>query len=324
MAPVNEAGNPPQLRSTCCLPQCIERELRRREWTRVCRGVYVDHTGGLTWPQRAWAAILYYWPAATSHESALIAHGSRAPGPWDQLIHVAVDQERRVLELPGVQLHRVSRLADVVQPNRSPARVRLEHSLLDVASASGRSSDAIAVLADACQSRRTTARRLVSVLEQRVNLPRRRFLLEVLADVAEGVYSVLEHRYLTRVERPHGLPTGKRQRQVSQGRTVAYRDVEYIGLATVIELDGRLGHEESLDRWEDMNRDVDSAVVGDLTLRVGWKHVEDPCRTAVTVARVLQARGWSGRPTPCSAACAVHAGSEGFPAPCAGDPPLPS
>jgi hypothetical protein len=43
------------------------------------------------------------------------------------------------------------------------------------------------------------------------------------------------------VEGAHGLPTTARQRRVRVGRANAYRDVEYLGLATVVELDGRLG-----------------------------------------------------------------------------------
>lgn len=302
----------------------IERRLRRREWAKVHRGVYVDHTGELSWLQRALGAVLYSWPAALSHVSALKIHGLLMSSERDNRIHVSVDQARRVSELPGVRLHRVHNLATLIQPNRSPARVRLEHALLDVASGAQRIPDAIAVLADACQSRRTTAQRLTAVLEQRVTLPRRQFLLQVLSDVATGVYSVLEHRYLTRVEVPHGLPTGKRQRRVVQGRTAAYRDVEYLGLAVVVELDGRLGHEQTLDRWEDMDRDVASVTVGDTTLRVGWKQVEDPCRTAAAVIRVVTAAGWRGRPRPCpKPGCAVIEVLGEVPAPGAGRSPLP-
>jgi len=36
----------------------IENRLRRREWARVHRGVYVAHTGPVTWRQQAWAALL--------------------------------------------------------------------------------------------------------------------------------------------------------------------------------------------------------------------------------------------------------------------------
>lgn len=286
----------------------IRRRLRRREWARVHTGVFVDHTGPLEWWSRAWAAVLFYWPAALSHVSALTAHDLRTREPPGGPIHVAVDQSRRVRKIPGVELHRVTDLSAVLQPNRRPARIRLEHSLLDVASAAGRNAAAIAMLADACQCRRTTPARLVAVLETRLNLPRRSFLLEVLGDVAAGVYSVLEHRYLTRVERPHGLPTGKRQRRVRPGRTSAYRDVEYVGLATVAELDGRLGHEETSDRWDDMDRDIDSLALGDVTLRIGWRHVEDPCRTAISVGRVLTARGWTGEVRGCSDRCPAFGG----------------
>jgi hypothetical protein len=284
----------------------IDKRLRRKDWARVHNGVYVNHTGPLTWMQRAWAALLFYWPAALSHESALKISGVRTDPKDDALIHVAVAQERRVHKQDGIRLHRVSRLPTYVQPNRSPARIRLEHSLLDVASAATGNDRAIALLGDACQQRLTTPARLVEALRVRPRLPRRQFLLEVLDDVANGVYSVLEHRYLTHVERPHGLPTARRQRRVRQGRTVAYRDVEYLALRTVVELDGRLGHEETLDRWNDLDRDIDSAVEGDLTLRVGWRHAEDPCRTATAVGRALQARGWAGRPRPCSPTCPVN------------------
>jgi len=36
----------------------LQRLVRRRDLTRLLRGVYVDHTGEPTWQQRAWAAVL--------------------------------------------------------------------------------------------------------------------------------------------------------------------------------------------------------------------------------------------------------------------------
>jgi very-short-patch-repair endonuclease len=285
----------------------IERKLRRREWVRVHRGVYVDHGGRLTWIQKAWAVVLYYWPAALCHASSLRVQDIRTTGQRDDVIHIAVSHDRRVTRLDGVKIHRVTNLSPLVQPNRSPARIRLENALLAVASAAPRDSDAIAVLGDACQCRRTTPTRLVEALKEHPRLPRRRFLTKILDDAAQGAYSVLEHRYLTRVERPHGLPTAKRQRQVRPGRSLAYRDVDYLDLSTVVELDGRLGHEKALDRWDDMERDVDSVVDGLTTMRVGWQQVETgPCRTAHAVARVLKAHGWDGRPKPCAPTCPLN------------------
>src|ERR1700712_431846 len=49
----------------------VRRLLRRRSWVCVHPGVYVNHTGELTWLQRAWAAVLFAWPAALCDESAL-------------------------------------------------------------------------------------------------------------------------------------------------------------------------------------------------------------------------------------------------------------
>ncbi|MDP3891594.1 MAG: hypothetical protein Q8Q44_10210, partial [Nocardioides sp.] len=64
-------------------------------------------------------------------------------------------------------------------------------------------------------------------------------MLGILDDVALGVCSTLEHRYLVEVERPHDLPFPRRQRRLrSAGASSVYRDVEYAGLRIVVELDG--------------------------------------------------------------------------------------
>jgi hypothetical protein len=49
-------------------PVEVTRLVRRREWVPVHRGVYVEHDGPLTWLQRAWAAVLFSWPAHSSTE----------------------------------------------------------------------------------------------------------------------------------------------------------------------------------------------------------------------------------------------------------------
>lgn len=117
-------------------------------------GVYVDHTGPLTWPQRAWAAVLYAAPVALCFESALGA---------DTLpINVAVAQQRAVLAEPaGVRIHHLVNLQERVLWNVSPPRMRYDEAVLDVACRARSELDVIAVLANACQSRRTTAHRLL-------------------------------------------------------------------------------------------------------------------------------------------------------------------
>jgi hypothetical protein len=274
----------------------IRRMVRRREWARVHDGVYVDHTGPLTWIQRAWAGVLATWPAALTGESVLTTGGPN--------IYVTVDRGRSVVAPAGVRLSYVAKLDDRVQWNLGPPRVRFEEVLLDLASAALTDFSAIAILADAVQARRTTAQRLIDALARRLRIRRRAFLAGVLCDIRDGTCSVLEHGYLTRVERPHSLPRADRQPPgQSSGRV--YRDVTYERFNTYVELDGRLFHNNPRARDADLDRDLDAAVDGRETLRLGWGQVFDrSCSTAHKIARVLAARGWDAAGfTPCSSGC---------------------
>ena len=282
--------------------------------------MYAAHTGPLDAFARSWAAVLRCWPAALAGPSALAVHGMRTPGAGDGRVEVAVAQSRHLAPPPGVRVTRVGRFDEVAQLHLTPPRVRIEHAVLAVASRAATEDATVAVVADACQTRRTTAERLRLELARSPRLPRRRLLGEVLEDAAAGAWSALERRYLVEVERAHGLPTAERQRVVRPGRTVAHRDVDYLGLRTVVELDGRLGHEWARDRWRDLDRDIASAAAGDLTLRVGWRQVLDPCRLAAAVGTVLRARGWPEAPVPCGPRCGLT-DEGGSPAPGAGDPP---
>lgn len=282
----------------------IERALRRREWARLDQGVYVDHTGPPTAAQRAWGAVLFYWPAALAGASALAAHNVRGFEPTvDSPLHVCVDRSRSIRRRPGVRVEQLVGWEDKCQLHLSPPRLRVEHALLGEAAARARPDGAVALLGDACQQGRTTAARLGEALVERPRLKHRRLLATILDDVAAGAYSALERRYLQHVERPHGLPTGARQRRVRSGRHVAFRDVDYLELGTIVELDGRFGHEKALDRWADLDRDLTASVAGQLTVRIGWKQVLEPCRLANLVGRILVTRGWTGAVRPCGPAC---------------------
>lgn len=282
----------------------IKRRLRRREWVAMTPGVYVNHTGPPTWQQRAWAAVLGAGPgAALCLQSALRAHeGTGRIDGDEETIHVAVGRHSTPTAPDGVRIHRMSDLPGRVQWNRSPPRTRYEDTVLDLA-ARGTALTSVARLADACGSRRTTAARLRDRLDGRKRIAQREWLRSVLSDVADGTCSVLEHGYLDLVERPHGLPTGKRQavRHGSNGRV--YCDVDLIGLGLRVELDGRLFHTSTKDRDRDMDRDLDAAATGTAaTLRLGFGQVFDrPCQTAAKVALVFQRHGWTGALSPCDA-----------------------
>jgi hypothetical protein len=200
----------------------LARAVRRRELVRVHPRFYVGHNGPLCWLERAWAAVLWARPAGLCGTSALRAFDQRDVNLRDEEpIHVVVARGRHLVAPPGVVLHRSAHVEQRVQPNLCPPRVRYEHTVLDLAESASDKLHAIAVLADACGSRRTTAARLAATLRDRPWARRRSWLAAVLDDVARGTCSVLEHGYLTRVERAHGLPTGNRQSStVIEGRSM--------------------------------------------------------------------------------------------------------
>jgi hypothetical protein len=193
-------------------------------------------------------------------------------------------------------VHRVVRFDERALWNRSPPRVRYEDAVLEVASQAGSDVAAFAVLADGCRTRHTTASRLADTLAARPRVRRRAWLTGVLADLSAGSTSVLEHSYVTRVQRAHGLPRAAQQVRSTSSVGVVYRDVEYIGVL-VVELDGRLVHNTAARRDADFERDLDSALDGRATVRLSWGQVIDrPCTTASKISQLLQRHGWSGRP----------------------------
>lgn len=272
------------------------RMIRRRDLVRVHRGVYVNHTGPLTPNQREWAAVLVHWPAALARESALPLARDHSP------VHVAIDLSRTVTQVQGVVAHRTADLEDRVDWVKSPPRMKIEHATLDVASARREQPLAMfRVLADTCQTRRTSANRLADVLRSREAVPGRLLMLAMLDDLSEGACSVLEREYLHRVERAHALPVGRRQKAVRRGRSSVYRDVDYEDFGVLVELDGRAFHDNATSRDRDAERDLQArASDNQTTVRLTFGLVfGSACRTAERIAVLLRRGGWSGRLMPC-------------------------
>jgi hypothetical protein len=124
----------------------IARMLRRREWACVFVGVYVNHTGPLTWKQRAWAAVLYHQPAALAGVSALRATGLDV-GTESSPMELVVAWPRRVVDPPGVVTRQLVAYEGAVHVNLSPPRMRVEQSALLVASRAHTEDAAVAALA---------------------------------------------------------------------------------------------------------------------------------------------------------------------------------
>ena len=272
----------------------IDRMLRRRDLTRVQAGVYVNHTGPLTWVQRAWSAVLYYWPAALTQLSAL-------PKPPEAAhIHVAVDVRRSVALVPGVQVHRKSGFGSKVDWLKSPPKIVAEEAALDAAAAAANDLAAIHVLADVCQSRITTPAKLRQALDGRRRLPRGVWLRRIIEDLAEGACSVLEHGYLTRssADMVYRAATDRwAARQLGAG--MARRDLSGLPDDRGTRRTALPRHRPTRDK--DFDRDLDARVdEKSLTVRLTYGQVfGTPCRTAARIGQLLQRRGWSGSARQC-------------------------
>ncbi|MFF1820287.1 hypothetical protein ACFVWG_23485 [Kribbella sp. NPDC058245] len=282
-----------QLRAAGWSDPRISRGLRNRRWQAVHPGVYATHTGPVGYDERRLAALLYAGPeAAWSHYTAAEQLGLLKPDT-SRPIYIAIPKRRRVKPQPGIVIYRdehwASRRATVVPPRRKPA-----DAVLDIVGLAHSTDEAAATIAQACQTGRVSPAQILRALTDRSRLRHRHALLPILNDVAAGSHSLLELRYLQDVERRHGLPTGRRQRAVDDGFTLA------------VELDGRL-HLVPRQRWRDLDRDNRATLRAEATLRYGWFDITNrPCEAAVQALQILRRTKPVPTAKPCGPSCPVR------------------
>jgi hypothetical protein len=272
-------------------------------WQRVHPGVYATFSGQPDRLALLWAAVLSAGPGAMlSYQTAAeLARLTDRPG---DLIHVTIPADRRVTKRPGIVVHRSDRTAEAMHPVKLPPQTRVEETVLDLVGAARTLDDAAGWVLRAIQRGLTARGYLARALAQRPRICWRAELTELLTLDADGLHSVLEHRYYRDVERPHALPAGTRQARVRRGGRTEYRDILYELYCTAVELDGDAAHPAD-SRWRDIRRDNAAAADGITTLRYSWLDVTArPCQVGAEVARVLARYGYAGA-RPCSPGCSV-------------------
>ena len=284
-------------------PRRMEALVRSGRWQRLHHGVYASFTGEPPRDAVLWAAVLRAGPQSIlSHETAAELDGLL--DKRSKLLHVTIPQSRRIQPIAGFAIHRSTRILEARDPCLLPPRTMIEETVLDLVQDAVSFDDVISVLARACQRRLTFPVLLRQRVEMRGRARRRTEILQALEDVADGVHSPLEYRYLRDVERAHGLPTAKRQAHAVQGGRGIRRDVLYREYGVVVELDGKASHADR--RLEDNRRDNAAAARGVITLRYGWADVtERGCETAFEVGETLSRRGWPGPLRRCRR-CRLH------------------
>ncbi len=263
-------------------------------WTRLTEGVYFLGNTRPGVSARRWAALLACGEGAVlSHNTAADIYGFARSRWFTTRIEVSIPDERQEVAVPGVRVRRSRLLPGKATVHDGWPITTAADTVLDLVAEMRSPHDVVALLTDACRSKAVTAEEILKAMGRRKRQRHRQLVKDVLADVVGGVESLLEHKYLVRVERPHGLPQGRRQVKARAHGLPICEDVEYDEFETVVELDGRLGHEGS-GRHRDRRRDNSGTRQGKATLRYGHADLEEPCEAALEVATVLRDRRLDG------------------------------
>ena len=286
-----------------------ENQLRWRvtsgRWQKPARGVVVAQSGPLTDRQVLRAALLRAGPgAALAGLTAARLDGFKGFGdkrPFAQTpIHLLVPAGRkRRTPPPGptVITHYTRTLTNEdVHPTRQPRRTRIARSLVDAATWMPTDRGSMAVLAAGVQQGLARVDDLRLTADRIETRRRRRLLIETLGDIAGGSQALSELDFTRLVVRAFRLPQPSRQsaRRDAQGRR-RWLDAEWSEYKIVAEIDGAQHTEDPLQRWDDMERDIDLGLDGYLTLRFpAWLVRTDPEHVARRIREALRRAGWRG------------------------------
>jgi hypothetical protein len=247
----------------------IRTALRARRWQVVGRQVVVLHNGALTQLQREWAAVLLAGkPAALAGLSA--AEAAVLTGFADELVHVVVARDSNAGWPGWVKMHNSRRFtAGDINRVAAPPRTRVARAVVDAAAWSASPRRACAIACAAVQQRLTTAERLAVELHRAGAVRHVALLRALLGDIAGGGHTLAEIE-LAPLARRAGLPPPRRQvlRREPSGRA-RYVDVEFDlpdGTVLAVEVDGAV-HLEPLTWWDDMDRQNELTIAGEVTLR---------------------------------------------------------
>jgi hypothetical protein len=286
----------------------MRNRVRDGRWQRLQRGVYATFSGEPLRETVLWAALLRAGPGAVlSHQTAAERHGLiDEPSPVI-VITVPASRSPARTPIPGVVIHRSDAIVRTRHPAMLPPCTRVEDTVLDLIQVAPTFDDAYAWICRAIGRRRTTTDRIQLAMTARKRMRWRQEIALALGDAADGALSVLEYRYVHRVERPHRLPAARRQARVRHSTGNRYLDNIYDEYGACVELDGTAAHPAD-EQWRDKRRDNVNTISGLVTLRLGLLDLGDRrCETAMGVATVLRRHGWTGSPHPCPRpACAVR------------------
>jgi very-short-patch-repair endonuclease len=196
-----------------------------------------------------------------------------------------------------VVTHYSQALTDVdVHPDRQPRRTRIARSLIDAAAWMPTDRGAMAILAAGVQQRLVRAQDLSQVMDRMGALHRRKLIGETIGDIAGGSQALSELDFTRQVIRAFRLPEPSRQaaRRDARGRR-RWTDVMWDDYKIVVEIDGAQHAADPLQRWDDMERDIDLGLDGYQSLRFpAWLVRANPEYVARKILEALRRAGYQG------------------------------
>ena len=269
------------LSAATALRYMTEKQLRCRvtsgRWQKPSRGVVVAQSGPLTDRQILRVALLRAGPrAALAGLTAARLDGFKGfddKAPFvDRPIYLLIPYgyKRRIPPLGlTVVTHYSQFLGDAdVHPMRHPRRTRIARSLIDAAAWMPTERGSMAILAAGVQQGLARADDLRRVTDRLETLRRRKLIVAALNDIAGGSQAISELDFLRLVVRPFGLPEPSRQSARRDRRSRRrWIDAAWDDGKIAVEIDGAQHTEDPLQRWDDMERDIDLTLDGYHTLR---------------------------------------------------------
>lgn len=232
----------------------IRGQVDNRIWRRAYPGVYLTHAGPVAWETRVTAALAYAGDsAALSHSTAAdwwFETSSTRFARVSRAVEISVPATRTIHPQRGLRIHRRRTLPPVWE-GRLRVTVAAE-TAVDLAARARREDDVVGVLTRA--ARVVEPEEIRRAVDGRNRVRHRRLLLDILADVAEGIESPLERHYHRDVEDRHGLPVSELQLRERLGASRIRADCRYRRYRLRVELDGQLAHpggRTDRDTWRD-------------------------------------------------------------------------
>ena len=243
----------------------VRKQVSRGRWGLHGRRTVAVHTRELSQSELHWRAVWEASPSAAALDgvSALMAAGLK--GYDEAVVHVSVVHTRRSVPVSGVRLHKIPRRCAGEVIEAGVPRVRPAIAAVRAAHWAVSDRQAALILAMTVQQRLCSPDQLLDAAARVGGRRRRRFVRDVVTDVAGGAQSLGELDF-ARMCRRHGVPEPVRQeiRQDAEGRR--YLDARW-ACGLVAEIDGA-GHRWGLAITDDNLRQNDLVVAGDNVLRL--------------------------------------------------------